>query len=432
MKSGDYVTIQPHALLTHDNTMPVINKFRSIGGSKIKNPRQAVMALDHDVQNKSEANLTKYRLIEEFAKKQDVDFFRAGSGIGHQIMVEKGYAFPGTLAVASDSHSNHYGGVGALGTPVVRTDAVSIWTTQSTWWQVPPVAKVTLTGTLPLGVTGKDVIIALCGLFNQDEVLNHAIEFAGSEETMKSLPIDTRLTIANMTTEWGALSGLFPIDDNLQKWLRYKATESALYQSSDKGDNTLTSPRFSHQRIDELFANPPRADPGAQYAKSLYIDISTLSPYISGPNSVKIVTPLDELARQNVKIDKAYLVSCTNSRASDLAAAAKVFKDATHTSGGTVAKVDSGVKLYVSAASHLEQLAAEQAGDWQVLLDAGGVPLPPACNACIGMVNFLFWIRIAGITCKLMIILGHWDTRGRRSRHSTKPQTPRSLHTQVR
>ena len=77
----------------------------------------------------------------------------------------------------------------------------------------------------------------------------------------------------DMSTEWGALSGLFPIDDVLQKWLRYKATESALY--SDDG-------RFSHQRIDDLFANPISADKGAQYAKYLYMDLSTLSPHVSG------------------------------------------------------------------------------------------------------------------------------------------------------
>lgn len=123
-------------------------------------------------------------------------------------MVEEGYAWPGTLVVASDSHTNMYGGVACLGTPVVRTDAASIWATGRTWWQIPPIAKVNLLGTLPYGVTGKDVIVALCGLFNKDEVLNHAIEFSGSEETLRSLPIDDRLTIANMTTEWGALTGL--------------------------------------------------------------------------------------------------------------------------------------------------------------------------------------------------------------------------------
>jgi homoaconitate hydratase len=123
-------------------------------------------------------------------------------------MVEEGYAWPGTLCVASDSHSPHYGGVGCLGTAVVRTDAASIWATGKTWWQIPPMAKVTFTGQLPVGVTGKDIIVALCGLFKNDEVLNHAIEFCGSEETMRSIPVDDRCTIANMTTEWGALSGL--------------------------------------------------------------------------------------------------------------------------------------------------------------------------------------------------------------------------------
>src|SRR5277367_4200609 len=106
---------------------------------------------------------------------------------GHQIMVEGGYALPGSLVVGSDSHSNMYGGIGCLGTPVVRTDAASIWAIGRTWWQVPPVAKVTFTGVLPKGVTGKDVIVALCGLFDKDDVLNHAFEFTGSEETLKSL-----------------------------------------------------------------------------------------------------------------------------------------------------------------------------------------------------------------------------------------------------
>jgi homoaconitate hydratase len=100
-----------------------------------------------------------------------------------------------------------YGGISALGTPLVRTDAASIFATGRSWFQTPPVAQVTLTGTLPIGVTGKDVIIALCGLFKSD-VLNHSVEFRGSEETMASISVDNRLTISNMSTEWGALSAM--------------------------------------------------------------------------------------------------------------------------------------------------------------------------------------------------------------------------------
>ncbi|KAF2128821.1 homoaconitase mitochondrial precursor [Dothidotthia symphoricarpi CBS 119687] len=396
LRSGDYVTLQPHKCMTHDNTWPVALKFMSIGATKISDPNQIVMTLDHDVQNKTEKNLKKYSQIKEFAQKQDVVFYPAGRGIGHQIMVEEGYAWPGTLAVASDSHSNMYGGIGCLGTPVVRTDAASIWATGKTWWQIPPVAKVTLAGSMPQGVTGKDVIVALAGLFNKDEVLNHAIEFTGSDATLATIPVDDRLTIANMTTEWGALTGLFPIDSILHSWLRARATLAAMGEGDVKDHHHK---QFVHERIDKLFTatgivgkqtghifKPAlAADKGAVYAKELFLDLSTLSPYVSGPNSVKVATPLVELQSQNIPINKAYLVSCTNSRASDLAAAAKVFKEAAAANDGKAPKIPDNVSFYIAAASIPEQKAAEESGDWQTLLDAGAQPLPSGCGPCIGL-----------------------------------------------
>ncbi|KAL4898492.1 homoaconitase LysF [Aspergillus ambiguus] len=384
VQSGDYVTISPHRCMTHDNSWPVALKFMSIGATKLHDPNQIVMTLDHDVQNKSEKNLQKYRQIEEFAKHHGVEFYPAGRGIGHQIMVEEGFAWPGTLVVASDSHSNMYGGIGCLGTPIVRTDAASTWASGKTWWQIPPVAKITLTGILPPGVTGKDVIVALCGLFGKDDVLNHALEFTGSEETMRSLPVDARLTIANMTTEWGALSGLFPIDNVLKGWLRGKATTAAM-GLADGPFKTLAPKHFTHEALEELFANPLTADKGAKYAKELFLDLSTLSPYVAGPNSVKVATPVRELEAQNIKVDKAYLLSCTNSRASDIAAAARVFREAAEQNGGKVPKIADGVKFYLAAASLPEQAAAEGAGDWQILMEAGATPLPAGCGTCIGL-----------------------------------------------
>lgn len=107
VKAGDFVTISPAHVMTHDNSWPTAQKFMSIGASKIFDSRQLVFTLDHDVQNKSDSNLKKYRQIEEFAKKHAITFCPARRGIGHQIMVEEGFAFPGTVAVASDSHSNH-------------------------------------------------------------------------------------------------------------------------------------------------------------------------------------------------------------------------------------------------------------------------------------------------------------------------------------
>lgn len=240
------------------------------------------------------------------------------------------------------------------------------------------------TGVLPAGVTGKDVIVALCHLFGKDDVLNHAIEFTGSAETMRSLKVDDRLTIANMTTEWGALSGLFPIDDVLKGWLRGRATTAAM-GLADGPYKTLAAQRFTHERLEELFANALTADKGAKYAKELFLDLSSLSPYVSGPNSVKVATPISELEAQNIKVNKAYLVSCTNSRASDIAAAARVFREAAEANGGVTPKIAEGVKFYIAAASLPEQQIAEDAGDWQILLDAGAEALPAGCGPCIGL-----------------------------------------------
>jgi homoaconitate hydratase len=375
--TGDYIMIQPAYVMTHDNTGAVIPKFKSIGAKKLFNPRQVVHTLDHDIQNKSEKNLEKYKKIEEFSKQMGADFYPAGRGIGHQIMCEEGYAWPGTMAVASDSHSNMYGGLGCLGTPIVRTDAAAIWATGRTWWKVPPIAKVELTGKLQKGVTGKDVIISLCGYFNNDEVLNHAIEFVG--DGIQYLTIEERLTIANMTTEWGALVGLFPIDKKTIEWLRerdryiHKRGLEGVFSDSDGNGK---HPRINEQKISELDKNKISADPDAFYSKELKIDLSTIGPYVSGPNSVKVMNSVSELKKKNLKINKVYLVSCVNSRLDDIKEAAEIVRGK---------KVAEGVEFYIAAASSEVQKESELAGYWQTLIESGAKPLPPGCGPCIGL-----------------------------------------------
>lgn len=335
------------------------------------------------MQNRSPTNLAKYARIEKFAHDHNVDFYPAGRGIGHQILIEEGYAFPGVMTVASDSHSNMYGGVGCVGTPIVRTDAAALWATQQTWWQVPPIVRVNLDGQLPAGVTGKDIIITLCGYFNNDEVLNHAIEFVGSG--IPQLSVDERLAIANMTTEWGALAGVFPTDDILRNWYERQMKKLDLQRftfSSGSAPASLPSlssgghPRLSPKRIEDAFANALSADADAYYSKTLTLDLSSLTPSVSGPNSVKIATPLAQLAKDDIKINKAYLVSCTNSRASDLKRAADVLRGK---------KVADGVEFYVAAASSVVQKESEAAGDWSALVAAGAKVLPAGCGPCIGL-----------------------------------------------
>jgi homoaconitate hydratase len=364
LRAGDFLSIRPHRVMTHDNTSAVMSKFKGIGAKKIHNSQQLVFALDHDIQNQDEANQKKYRAIEAFAKEHGVDFYPAGSGIGHQIMVERGYVVPGSFVVASDSHSNMYGALGAIGTPIVRTDAAAVWATGEFWWQIPRSVEVRLEGKLPEGATGKDVIITLCGLYNHDEVLNAAIEFTGPG--VASLSMDARLSISNMTTEWGPLVGWFPVDEVTIAYLR--AVRQSLKAQGIE--------RFTEADLQNWTNNPPRPDPGASYAARITLDLAQVTPHVSGPDTVQTMQSLAEMERKKVAIQKAYLVSCVNSRLEDLDAAAKVLQGK---------KVASSVQFYLGAASKWVQEEAERRGIWQTLMDAGAHPLPAGCGPCIGL-----------------------------------------------
>jgi homoaconitate hydratase len=363
--AGDMVTVRPAHVMTHDNTGAVLPKFRAIGASRVADPAQPVFALDHNVQDGSAANLEKYSKIEAFAREQGIVFHPAGAGIGHQLMIENGFVHPGALVVASDSHSNMYGAVAAVGTPVVRTDAAAIWATGVTWWQVPRTVKVVLEGELRPGVTGKDVIITLCGLYSRGEVLNAAVEFHGPGAA--SLSVDERMTVANMTTEWGALVGWFGYDEKTSHYLRGRA---AMLEALDIPD------RLTGAMIAAWDDAPPRPDEDASYAASILLDLAAVSPHVSGPDTVSVMRPVAEIARERVTIHKAYLLSCVNSRLDDLAQAAAVLRGS---------KVAAGVELYIAAASASVQHDAEAKGIWGDLVAAGAIPLPPGCGACIGL-----------------------------------------------
>ncbi len=360
-RQGDFVLVRPRRILTHDNTAAVIPKFNAlfVGGNEspavapaIFDRSQPVLALDHDIQNHSSENLGRYASIERFARAHDLRFHRAGSGIGHQLMLEHGHVLPGTLVVASDSHANAYGALGALGLPVVRTDAAVIWATGSTWWHIPPVVRIDLRGTLAPGVTGKDVIIALCARFPTD-VQNAAVEFVGSG--LRSLSISDRIAIANMTTEWGAIACVMEPDDAVDEYLATHLAPASLA-------------RASHARL--------APDPDARYARTITLDLSTVEALIAGPNRTDLATPASVLAVQRIRIDVAYLLSCVNARLPDLQQAADVVRGR---------RIHPLVTLYIAAASASIQRQAEARGIWRTLLDAGATPLPSGCGPCIGL-----------------------------------------------
>jgi homoaconitate hydratase len=390
LRAGDFLSIRPDHVMTHDNTSAVMKKFKTIGATKVHNPAQPVFTADHDIQNTEASNLAKYRGMEEFAAQHGIDFYPPGTGIGHQIMVEKGYVLPGDFVVASDSHSNMYGALGAIGTPVVRTDAAAIWATGEFWWQIPRTIQVVLEGKLTPGVTGKDVIVTLCGLYNQEEVLNAAVEFAG--QGVASLSMDARLTIANMTTEWGALVGWFPVDEVTLSYIEGRNRELLARSIS----------RISERRMEQIRTNPPVSDADAVYSGRIVLDLAEVTPHVSGPDTVQVMQSVAEIETKKVAIQKAYLVSCVNSRLADLAAAAKVLEGK---------RIAVGVKFYLAAASRSVQDEAEKQGIWSTLLDAGAQPLPPGCGPCIGLGTGLLEAGEVGISATNRNFKGRMGSR---------------------
>lgn len=390
LRAGDFISLRPRHIMTHDNTSAVIKKFKSIKAPKIHDPRQPVFALDHDIQNMAEDNQKKYKLIEGFAKEHGIDFYPAGSGIGHQMMVENGYVVPGSLCVASDSHSNTYGALGALGTPVVRTDAAAVWATGEFWWQIPRTIQVVLEHKLAPGVTGKDLIIALCGQYNKEEVLNAVVEFTGPG--VLGLSMDERLTIANMTTEWGALAGWFPVDPLTIEFLKQRHANLAR-----RGVE-----RFTAADIENWQKNPPAPDADAEYAARIVVDLAEITPHVAGPDTVQVISSLAELEPKKVAIHKAYLLSCTNGRLSDLEAAARVVKGR---------KVAPGVQFYIAAASAEIQDAALKSGAWNALVEAGAIELSPSCGPCIGLGQGLLEAGEVGISATNRNFKGRMGSR---------------------
>ena len=177
----------------------------------------------------------------------------------------------------------------------------------------------------------------------------------------------------------GCFNRVIPIDTVTIKWLKTRAksyNNNGIVGISSNVDNNGEHPRINSERIKKLCNERLTSDSNAYYAKTISINLGTIRPHVAGPDNVKTISSIFEIQQQNIEINKAYLVSCVNSRVSDIAEAAKVMKSN---------KVAKGVKFYIAAASSEVQAESMQNGDWQILLEAGAIEIPPGCGPCIGL-----------------------------------------------
>ena len=342
---GQIVEITPDVVLSHDNTAPIYGLFQRMGGEKIFDPGMHAVILDHATPAPSTKHAENHRIIREFVHEQGIrNFYDVGRGICHQILVESGLALPGEVVLGSDSHTPHAGVMGTFAAGIGRTEMASIWAIGQLWLRVPESLKITVTGQLGESVTSKDLALTIIGDLKADGALYMSVEWHG--ETIQALPLSQRAALTNLMAEMGAKNSYIPPDQKVFDYLEGRA----------------------QREYEAIFP-----DLDASYAQEIKYQAEKIESMVACPHTVDNVKPLSEV--RGVKIDQAFLGTCTNGRLDDLAAAAKVLEGR---------KIAQGRRMIVIPASEEVYLSAMQAGYLETFLKAGAVIESPGCGPCMG------------------------------------------------
>ena len=345
-RAGELLMCKLDLVLGNDITAPVaINEFHRMGAVKVFDPAKIALIPDHFVPNKDIKAATLAKQMREFARAQHiVHYYEVGRvGIEHALLPEQGIVAPGEVIIGADSHTCTYGAVGAFSTGVGSTDMAVGMATGECWFKVPEAVKVVLTGKMKPWVSGKDVILHLIGEIGVDGALYQSLEFTG--DGVKEIPMDGRLTIANMAIEAGAKNGIFPVDDVCREYL--------------KGRVTREWTAFE-------------ADPDAEYSRTVTINLDELDMTVSLPHLPENTRPARE-CRQT--IDQVVIGSCTNGRISDLRGAAQILKG--H-------KVSDHVRCIVIPGTQQVVKDCLKEGLVDIFIDAGAIFTMPTCGPCLG------------------------------------------------
>jgi len=343
--AGDYVTAKIDVAMAHEGAAWVIDELMKAGIDRVWDPERIVIMFDHWAPAPTELTATMHKKVREFVKKHGIKhFYDVKAGICHQIMHELGHVRPGELIVGTDSHTTTYGALGAGGTGIGTTDMAVVWVTGELWFRVPETVKFYIKGSLPKYVMSKDVILYIAGKYGTEVAQYKSVEFDGP--TVKEMSVASRMTMCNMAIEIGGKFGLVAPDE--------KAVE------------------YVKARTNKPFT-PLYPDPDAVYEKVYEVDVSELEPQVAFPHSVGNVKPISQA--EGIKINQAFLGSCTNGRLEDLAAAAEILRGR---------KVHPDVRMIVIPASRQVYMEALKAGILEVFLEAGAVICNPTCGPCMG------------------------------------------------
>lgn len=343
--AGDIVTAPVDVMFCHDGNRPLgAEVFDSYGAARVCDPRRVIQVIDHAPSCPTESVAKMHAYMRDFSRRQGVKLYECGEGSCHQLISEQGHVKPGSIVIATDSHTCTHGAMNALATGVGVSDLTCAMITGALWFRVPETIQVVLTEALPAGVYAKDIILYLAGLLGANGANYQALEFCG--EGVGTLSVEERMTITNMVIELGGKCGIMPCDETLRRWLNGRV------QGEIEG---------------------VRADAGARYVRTVEVALDKLCPQVAKPHKVDNVSPVAEV--EGTPVQHGIIGTCTNGRIEDLEAAAKILEGR---------QIAPGMTLTVSPASKTVYLEAVSRGYIEIFLRAGATIAIPGCSGCSG------------------------------------------------
>jgi 3-isopropylmalate/(R)-2-methylmalate dehydratase large subunit len=349
--AGDILTVRPDRILSHDNTAAIARIFQDeLEAGRVVAPERLCVVLDHASPPPTPKHAQNHDETRLFVQAQGIrHFFEVGRGICHQVLSEEGLVLPGDLILGADSHTTHYGWLGAFGAGVGRSEVAALWDTGRLWLRVPESLRINLVGELPPGVTAKDLCLQVSKTLGAEGGLYYSLEFCSP--CVGSLSLESRMVIPNTMAEIGVKNAYLPPDPAVFDYLAQRAN-------------------ISRERIEARAIYP---DEGAAYAAEYDLYLDRLEPLVACPHSVDNVQSLPAVS--GLHVDMAFIGTCTNGRLEDLAAAANVLRGR---------HIHPGTRLLVVPASNRVYLDALRMGYLDIFIEAGGVIGVPGCGPCMG------------------------------------------------
>jgi 3-isopropylmalate dehydratase large subunit len=374
LAAGDFVELGPDWTFSLDDGIGLVDRyFNKYGVTRIAAPEKIAVFFDHFAPADTPLHAHVQKLGRELCERYGITrLFDVGEGISHQIAIETGLVRPGQMITNTDSHTTTAGGVGAVGCGIGVAEMAYLWTYGKLWFMVPESVRIELVGSLPEGVAAKDAVLTLLGMLSARGALYASVEYHGSG--VASLNIPERMTLCNMGIEMGAKFAVVPGDE-------------------------VTRAHYAGLGID--VGDMPQPDAGAVYRASHRLDLSSVEPMVSAPHKVDNVVPVQTL--KGVKINQAFLGTCTNGRFEDLKVAADILK------GRRIAR---GVRMVVTPASRLVYLRALREGVVETLIEAGCTVTTPGCGACAGIHQGVLTENEVCVSSSSRNFLGRMGNRG--------------------